>query len=259
MAIVTRQDQPLNGGDPARIIDQLFSRHSNLSLATCPCLPRLSTNNSTRLGPLHRLTPTKGIIAYRQDFHKHRNDEDFSSSKMSGYYFPPLPSEEGEDEFDYSQAFQVPSYEHHQTYDSYDLQPPVSLAEQQPSYYNQPQQPDQQLTQFQQPFDPWTSIRQAWTPVVPSNGPPQQPSMSPFPQYLELDSFGHDLEMPTPVPTASSSRLLFPEHVERPRTSRATSLASMISSTQSVSFSDASRSASPNASEMAKWVRYCPL
>ena len=174
---------------------------------------------------------------------------------MSGYYIPPYPSPREEDEFDYSQAFQIPSYQHHQTYDSYTFQPPPPLAEQQSIYYHQPQQIDQQLTQFQQPVDPWISPRQAWTPVVPSNGPPQQSPSSSFPQYL--DTFGPDQEPPTLIPSASSSRLLFPEQADKPRTSRATSLASIVSSTQSVSFSDASRSASPNAGEMAKWVRCC--
>lgn len=119
----------------------------------------------------------------------------------------------------------------------------LSLAGQTPQYYPQAQQYPQQFAYQPGQPHPWMN-----TPTVPSNYPYEGQAMSSFPQYSEPANFSP--QMTTAGPSRTSRGYLSPDEAGRSRVSRATSFASNASS---VSQSDVSRSASPNAGEMAKW------
>ena len=112
-----------------------------------------------------------------------------------------------------------------------------------PHYYQQPQQYPQQLNYSSGPSQAWMT-----TPTVPSNYPYDAQSVAAFPQYSDPASYSP--QMTTAGPSRRSTGYLSPDEAGRNRVSRSTSFASNASS---VSQSDASRSTSPNASEMAKW------
>ena len=168
--------------------------------------------------------------------------------KMSGYYYPPHTSPQEEDEFDFTQGYQVQNRQPPQTYQTYAGQPvaPVLSPGQ---LYNQPTQFYQHPQQYQQQFGYQAGQPQAWvTPTIPSNYPYQQQNVSTFPPHS--DPMNYSPEMTTAGPSRTSTGYLSPDPAERNRVSRSTSFASNASS---VSPSDVSRSTSPNASEMAKW------
>ena len=172
---------------------------------------------------------------------------------MSGYYYNPTTSPPDEDEFDFNQPYPVQRGQRQQTYQTYAGQPMTPVLPQQqvfnpqPQFYQHPQQ-------YQQ-FGYQTGRAQPWltptVPTVPSNYPYEPQNITSFPPYSEPVTFSP--EMTTAGPSRTSTGYLSPGEAGRGRVARTTSLASNASSGRSYSESDVSRSASPNASEMAKW------
>lgn len=171
---------------------------------------------------------------------------------MSGYYYPPHQSPQGEQEFDLGEEFLASTGQPFQGYHPFTTVPTLPLTGHQPFYYDEPQQLYQQTTQFQHPAQ-YPAVQQAsWvTPTVPSSYDPQH-NIASFPLDPQTFNVGH--ELPLAGPSNTLTRYLSPDEAGRTRPSRATSLTSNASSAPSVSYSDISRSASPKASEMAKWV-----
>jgi hypothetical protein len=128
--------------------------------------------------------------------------------------------------------------------------------------YAQPQQYYPMAQQYQWGY---TQQPQQWyTPTVPSNivdpqqqqqQPQQQSDITSFPRYSESSLGYSSPELAIAGPSRTSTGYLSPEEPSRTRISRTTSFASNASSARSYSHSDVSRSTSPSASEMAKWVR----
>jgi hypothetical protein len=127
--------------------------------------------------------------------------------------------------------------------------------------YGQPQQYYPMAQQYQWGY---TQQPQQWyTPTVPSNvvDPQQQQQLqqqsdvTSFPRYSEPSLGYSSPELAIAGPSRTSTGYLSPEEPSRTRISRTTSFASNASSARSYSHSDVSRSTSPSASEMAKWVR----
>lgn len=181
----------------------------------------------------------------------------FSSHQMYGHSYPQYQSPVEEGQLDFGQA----SYRHTgqmlQDYQLFDAQPPIAVPGQQQAFFEEPQQFHQHTPHFQQPlqqpFDFSSSQHLAWIPpTVPSDFHPQQQGVALFSQYSEAFEQGQLTSM-TGYHTASTGHLS-PEEAETTRPGRATSLTSTASSVPSFTPSDLSRSVSPNASEMAKWV-----
>lgn len=173
---------------------------------------------------------------------------------MSGYYYPTHQSPHEEDEFDFGQPLQTHTHAS-QPFDTYDpfLGQPTATDADQSHFYTDSQQIYQHTPPFQHPFDPSLNQHPAWiAPTIPSNYYPQQTD-APYPHYPEPGNYGQD--MTTAGPSRRPTSYLSPELAERTRASRSTSFASNASSAYSASHSDVSRSVSPNASEMSKWVR----
>lgn len=172
---------------------------------------------------------------------------------MSGYYYPPHQSPQEEQELELGEGFLTSTRQPFGEYQPFTAVPNMPLAGQQPFYFDEPQQLYQQTAQIPLPAGLPLGQPSAWvTPTVPSNYDPQQHNMASFPHYSETFNIGHDI--PLAGPSRTSTGYLSPDYQERTRPSRATSLTSNASSAPSISYSDISRSASPNASEMAKWV-----
>ncbi len=178
---------------------------------------------------------------------------------MSGYYYPPHTSAPDDEDFDF-ESYQTQGGPPIPTYNPY-TGAAFSPGLQQAQLYGQPQQFYQQPQQYQQNWNYATVPVQAqnWvTPTVPSNVPyqPQAQNVAPFPAYSEPASAGFSSPEMTPAgPWRTSTGYLSPGEPGRSRVSRTTSFASNASSGRSYSHSDVSRSASPSASEMAKWGR----
>lgn len=172
---------------------------------------------------------------------------------MSGYYYPPHSSPPDKDEFDYTQSYQVTSGQSHPIYQTYAEQPITPILSQ-GQYYTQPQPFYQQPQHYQEQYGYQVSQTQPWvTPIVPSNYPYEQQTVTSFPQYSEPGAFSPELT--AAGPSRTSTGYLSPDEADQSRMSRSTSFASNASSVQSYSETDASRDASPSASEMAKWGR----
>ncbi|KAK5173077.1 uncharacterized protein LTR77_003199 [Saxophila tyrrhenica] len=186
---------------------------------------------------------------------------------MSGYYYPPNTSAPEDDEFDF-QTYQTHGGQPQQSYQNYTGQA-FSPDLQQTQFYQPYQQVYQQPQQFQQQWG-YANVQmqpqmqpQPWvTPTVPSNVPfqmQQQQNMTPFPSYSEPANTAGAFSSPEMTPAGpsrvsrASTGYLSPGEPGRGRVSRTTSLHSNASSGRSFSQSDVSRSASPSASEMAKW------
>ena len=169
---------------------------------------------------------------------------------MSGYYYiPPVPLVD-EDDFDFNQTYPVQAGQVPQAFPTYGGQPlepaipPRSLYHGTQQFYQAPQYQHH----FGHGIDPAHAAAQAFvTPTVPSNYPYEPQTIAQFPRYSEPSSI--PLEV-VAGPSRTSVGYLSPDEAERRRISRATSFASNASS---IAESDVSRSASPNASEMARW------
>lgn len=114
-------------------------------------------------------------------------------------------------------------------------------------YYNQPQQVSHY--QFHEPLQPEP---QPWALPMSSSLQYSQTEITPFPAYAESLDFSHDF-VPS-GPSRRSTGYLSPDEAGKAssRFSRSTSVAESNASSMR-SISDVSRSASPNASEMAKY------
>lgn len=186
---------------------------------------------------------------------------------MSGYYYPPQQPSEEEDEFDFNQQYPIQASHPQQAYQNYTGQPIAPILPQR-QMYHEPQQFYSPPQQYQQQFGYPVTQAQPWlTPTVPSNVLPSNtvpsnralpntiPSnypfgpqnVAPFPRYSEPPTVSPEM---TAGPSRTSTGYLSPGEADRSRAARSASFASNASD---VSQSDVSRSASPNASEMARW------
>ncbi|TKA74950.1 hypothetical protein B0A55_04941 [Friedmanniomyces simplex] len=203
------------------------------------------------------LNPVSASVPYYRSARKRErsNGYDLGRCKMSNYYYPPEETPQEEDEFDFNQAFSPPTSQSALFDPSYIRQPPAAVPEQH-QLFSDPQQLYQQSNQYQQAFDIDIGQHPAWiTHIVPSNYHPLPHSAASFPAFSE--TFDYSQDMVTAGPSSTAVNYLSPEEAAQTRTSRATSFASNASSIPSVSQSDVSRSASPSAGEMAKWLELC--
>jgi hypothetical protein len=174
------------------------------------------------------------------------------SNYPSNLHQEPHDSPNEADEFDFQSFTAVQASQAPTLYQSYATHP-ASVASNDPnlfgeheSVYSHPGHQYQGLQMTPASSPPWT------IPIVPSNYQAQSHGVVPFPQFTE--TFNYNQEYVTAGPSTAAAAYLSPDEASLPRPSRAASFASNVSSAPSLSRSDVSRSVSPNASEMAKWV-----
>lgn len=173
---------------------------------------------------------------------------------MSGYYYPQGSSAD-ERAYDFDQAFTTQATSGYPSY-QYATASAPSLSSQQ-QFYNTAPQYYQHPPQFH-PFSSTIAPQQQWVqPTVPSNHSYTDQSVTPFPQYSEAAGYRQATAISGPSRTSTgglsrtSTGHLSPDEAMYTRVSRSTSFASNASSL--ASYSEASRSVSPNMSEMLKY------
>lgn len=175
-----------------------------------------------------------------------------NQSIMSGYYYPENYARAEENEFALGQTSQECAAETHLPFRSEERHAPLTPAIQQPRFYGNPHQPWPEAAQHQATFDfvPPQRQERAGT-ILPSNYfVPETPEVSLLPFAANSDYRPEATLATTPQPPIG---FVPPKDTGRTVISRATSLASNISSVPSISQTEISRSGSPNASEMARW------
>ncbi|KAK3619263.1 hypothetical protein LTR56_024145 [Elasticomyces elasticus] len=169
---------------------------------------------------------------------------------MSSCCYPPQPTPQKEDVFDFNQVFPAPTCQAPQLEPLY-LKRPSSAVTEQRLFYDQLQlyQPIEQH-QYEAGLD--CHQQPAWiSSLAPSVNHPVPQPVVPFPAVSE--TFGYDQIMVTAGSLTSAVDYLSLDNAVQMTASRAASLASNTSSARSLSRSDIFRSVSPSTFEMAKW------